>query len=356
MVRRDSRGPGSLTASLRASSTRPASSRGVAPRAQDRGGDPRVSRAVADGRRVHPPLASLARVPLTGKERVHVSIDLNTDSDLHPDADDAVRPDAALAPRRAVERAAELTAENARLRSLDESDARAARAEARLRDALDPSLVALPRRGGRRPRPRPRHRDAAASLQREIQSQDAILREYQRENGRRGHPRGRETPRRGRGVETPRRTRGRRRRVGASSHTPGSRRRIVGDARTPPPTPATRPRHPPRPRRTRDTRARGTNPRRRWRRRSRVTWRLRNARRRARRNSRRVGIDAAPKVTREVENGASLDALRIALEEERARREAEIERIAALRERVEWFTENQRLTTDADETARRRAG
>ena len=72
-----------------------------------------------------------------------MSIDLNTDSDSDPDADDAVRPDAALAPRRAVERAAELTAENARLRSLlDESDARAARAEARLHDALDPSRVA----------------------------------------------------------------------------------------------------------------------------------------------------------------------------------------------------------------------
>ena len=98
-VRRDSHGPGSLTASLRASSSsgtrRPRAVSLLARRtAEATPASPAPSRPDA----ASTPPSRFSRVsPLTGKERVHVSIDLNTDSDSDPDADvDAVRADDAF--------------------------------------------------------------------------------------------------------------------------------------------------------------------------------------------------------------------------------------------------------------------
>ena len=335
--------------------TRPASSRGVAPRAQDRGGDPRVSRAVADGRRVHPPLASLARVPPDGQGARAREHRPQHRLGFDPDADDAVRPDAALAPRRAVERAAELTAENARLRSLlDESDARAARAEARLRDALDPSLVAYRAAADGALDLDLVTRDAAASLQREIQSQDAILREYQRENEAAAATLA-DAKRLAADVESKLRAeladaadesarlRIRLEAAGGSSATlePSA---DAGDASTPSSATEANARHAGTRNKPPSAMAEA------------LARHLEAEKRAASREAElRDALESTRAELREAENGASLDALRIALEEERARREAETSELAALRERVEWFTENQRLTTDADETARRRA-
>lgn len=357
MVRRDSRGPGSLTASLRASS----SSRAQRPRgvsllarktAEVTPASPAPSRT--DAASTHPSRPSRVS-PLTGKERVHVSIDLNTDSDSDPDADDAVRPDAALAPRRAVERAAELTAENARLRSLlDESDARAARAEARLRDALDPSLVAYRAAADGALDLDLVTRDASASLQREIQSQDAILREYQRENEAAAATLA-DAKRLAADVESKLRAeladaadesarlRIRLEAAGGSSATlePSA---DAGDASTPSSATEANTRHAGTRNKPPSAMAEA------------LARHLEAEKRAASREAElRDALESTRAELREAENGASLDALRIALEEERARREAETSELAALRERVEWFTENQRLTTDADETARRHA-
>ena len=357
MVRRDSRGPGSLTASLRASS----SSRAQRPRgvsllarktAEVTPASPAPSRT--DAASTHPSRPSRVS-PLTGKERVHVSIDLNTDSDSDPDADDAVRPDAALAPRRAVERAAELTAENARLRSLlDESDARAARAEARLRDALDPSLVAYRAAADGALDLDLVTRDASASLQREIQSQDAILREYQRENEAAAATLA-DAKRLAADVESKLRAeladaadesarlRIRLEAAGGSSATlePSA---DAGDASTPSSATEANARHAGTRNKPPSAMAEA------------LARHLEAEKRAASREAElRDALESTRAELREAENGASLDALRIALEEERARREAETSELAALRERVEWFTENQRLTTDADETARRHA-
>ena len=284
-----------------------------------------------------------------------MSIDLNTDSDSDPDADDAVRPDAALAPRRAVERAAELTAENARLRSLlDESDARAARAEARLRDALDPSLVAYRAAADGALDLDLVTRDAAASLQREIQSQDAILREYQRENEAAAATLA-DAKRLAADVESKLRAeladaadesarlRIRLEAAGGSSATlePSA---DAGDASTPSSATEANARHAGTRNKPPSAMAEA------------LARHLEAEKRAASREAElRDALESTRAELREAENGASLDALRIALEEERARREAETSELAALRERVEWFTENQRLTTDADETARRRA-
>ena len=357
MVRRDSRGPGSLTASLRASS----SSRAQRPRgvsllarktAEVTPASPAPSRT--DAASTHPSRPSRVS-PLTGKERVHVSIDLNTDSDSDPDADDAVRPDAALAPRRAVERAAELTAENARLRSLlDESDARAARAEARLRDALDPSRVAYRAAADGALDLDLVTRDAAASLQREIQSQDAILREYQRENeaaaatlaDAKRLAADTESKLRAEladAADESARLRIRLEAAGGSSETlePSA---DAGDASTP--SSATKA----------NTRNAGTGNKPPSAMAEALARHLEAEKRAASREAElRDALESTRAKLREAENGASLDALRMALAEERARREAETSELAALRERVEWFTENQRLTTDADETARRHA-
>ena len=240
----------------------PSSSRGVAPRAQDRGGDPRVARAVAAGRGVHHPPALLARFPLTGKERVHVSIDLNTDSDSDPDADvDAVRADDALASRRASERAAELTAENARLRGLlDESDAkRRAPRRASATPSIPPASPTAPPRTApststSSPATPPRPSNARFSPRTPSSAGTSARTKPPR------HPRRRETPRRGHGGETPRPTRARRRRDRASSHTPGSRRAERSERSNPNPI---RPRDDPRPGR-RDRRRQRQKNHRRW--------------------------------------------------------------------------------------------
>jgi colicin import membrane protein len=285
---------------------------------------------------------------------VHVSIDLNTDSDSDPDADDAVRADDALASRRAAERAAELTAENARLRGLlDESDAKAARAEARLRDALDPSRVAYRAAADGALDLDLVTRDAAASLQREIQSQDAILRGYQREN------------------EAATATLADAKRLAADTEAKLrahlardadeiARLRIrleaaEREARTrsdsePEPDSETTPAE------DAETDA-TTNAKKKSSAMAEALARHLDAEKRAasREAELRDALESTRAKLREAETGVGVDALRDALEEERARREAETSELAALRARVEWFTENQRLATDADETTRRHA-
>ena len=295
--------------------------------------------------------------PLTGKERVHVSIDLNTDSDSDADADaddDAVRADDALASRRASERAAELTAENARLRGLlDESDAKAARAEARLRDALDPSRVAYRAAADGALDLDLVTRDAAASLQREIQSQDAILRGYQRENEA-------ATAALADAKRLAADTEAKLRAQLARDADEIARLRIRLEAAErearirPDPDPESDSETTP----ARDAETDATtNAKKKSSAMAEALARHLEAEKRAasREAELRDALESTRARLREAETGVGVDALRDALEEERARREAETSELAALRARVEWFTENQRLATDADETTRRHA-
>ena len=198
----------------------------------------------------------------------------------------------------------------------------------------------LPRRGGRRPRPRPRRRSRRLL---QIQSQDAILREYQRENEAAAATLA-DAKRLAADVES-------KLRAELADAADESARpahawkppRIVGDARTSADA-GDASRHPPRPRRTRDTRAREQTP-------SAMAEAL--ARHLEGRETRRARRNCDALNRRTPSHGLrsrGLDALRIAPAENARvarRRRANSRRFA----RVEWFTENQR-DDGRDETAR----